>query len=39
MGLMDKTHTHTQKQAKKTFSPKSNIFKVLKYPKDILNSH
>ena len=35
---MGKTHTQ-KKQAKRTFSPKINIFKVLKYSKDILNSH
>lgn len=38
MGLMGKTHTQ-KKQAKRTFSPKINIFKVLKYSKDILNSN
>ena len=35
---MGKTHPK-KKQAKRTFSPKINIFKVLKYLKDILNSH
>lgn len=38
MGLMGKTHTQ-KKEAKRIFSPKSNIFKVLKYSKDVLNSH
>lgn len=38
MGLMGKTRTQ-KKQAKRTFSPKINIFKVLKYSKDILNSN
>lgn len=38
MGLMGNTHTQ-KKQAKRTFSPKINIFKVLKYSKDILNSN
>lgn len=35
---MGKTRTQ-KKQAKRTFSPKINTFKVLKYSKDILNSN